>query len=108
MSQQSGNYVFTYRPDVPDEVAFLADLRGLVREANAGLREIKAEERLAIVQSPIRGKGNPNDWKYDNRFARGKRIRIEDAERVHVYVVETRAKRGSRRRAKSSKAKGRS
>jgi hypothetical protein len=78
-------YFTTIRPDSRDDAAYLDGVREVIQKINSGLR--RSAPRYSIALSPRKGKLTTHDWKYQNRFSKGKRIRIEDAERVDVYLT---------------------
>lgn len=73
---------FTFRPGRPEDDKFLRAIRRAVSRVNA---EVPGPIKLRVSLAPVGGVHPDHAWKYENRFSR--RVKIEDSERVAVYVT---------------------
>lgn len=84
--ERSPNYVFTARHSTEEGARQIEAVRAAVRAVNSSLRTEGEPERFRVVVSGRKG-SDPYAWKYDNKHMRGKRRRLEDMEKVDVYVI---------------------
>jgi hypothetical protein len=81
------SYMGTIRPMQADDDVFLKGVRRFVGGLNAGLKDTGASYKFRVSLTPSK----PHKrfaWKYNNNHS-PRKIRIEDAETVDVYVHKT-------------------
>lgn len=84
-TEKTPSYVGTINPMSWEDDAILRGIRKAVTHLNRRARKL-GEAEFKVLVSARRGKRNPNNWKYKNRFKR--RMRLEDAKAADVYLVE--------------------
>lgn len=87
--ERKKTYLGTIKPMRPDDDVFLLGAKELVKGINQGLRDGGAGYRFRISMTP--GKVNPAyAWKYQNKHS-PRKVRIEDAATVDVYIHKRKA-----------------
>jgi hypothetical protein len=85
--------LFTVRHSTEAGARKIEQAREMIARMNEALRANGSSESFRLSLSPRKGRDNPNSWKYDNRFSNPARMRLEDADRVDVYLVPKRGRR---------------
>lgn len=77
-------YKFWFKPRSKYGEQRLRAIRRKVEIANFIASRSGDTRRYRVRLAPRLGEGNPNAWKYNNKFR--PRLRVEDASKVFVYV----------------------
>lgn len=88
---RSKSYLFTVKPMREEDDIFLAGAKKMVRDLNKEIRDAakakgrkaKVQYRLSYTPGPVQARFR---WKYEDQPGNRRRIRLEDAQSVDVYV----------------------